>query len=732
MRFIEAICGLRPSTRPAVLVWLLLGFMWCPIDAVGADLSLVRHFFPDPAAVTIETVRGSPPSAIVRSSDGIILGYAFSTYDVSGSVGYSGHPIDIVATVTPDGIVAGAVAVAQKEPILVLGITNEDLAAYIASFKGFDIRASGLRPRATRSSEAPRILSGATVTSAVIRHAIVRSARAVIHSQSAASSTSGKVRLDRETLRRSSWRELMTEGSLRNLILSRGEAARLLGSADAEPDKTFIELWVAVATPPAIGESLVGRRVYNGEIARIGPDDDLILIAANGLYSFKGTEWRRSGIFDRFELIQHGKTILLRAEDHVTIDRLHAAGAPEFREIGLYRIAQGKGLDTTAPFRLELAIASPRANAGPITLVTVSLDYTIPDKYLIKTPAAHAARGLGAENTSGAVNASAEGMPTRAPAAADETRLWQEIWSARRIELAVLALMLGALATLLIFQNAATAHERFYQWFRIGYLSVTVVFLGGIANAQLSVVQVITFVHAFLAGFRWELFLLDPIVFSLWSFVAVSMLFWGRGVFCGWLCPFGALQELLNKLAQRIGLRQIDLPFGLHERLWMCKYILFLGIFAVSLNSVTTAFQMAEVEPFKTAITLKFSRAWPFVVYAGALLIIGLFVQRFFCRYLCPLGAALALPARLRMFEWLKRYRECGSECHICARRCTVQAIHPLGQINPNECIYCLQCQAHYFNPNVCLHLKKRLERRRPASHASARSLSTSGAADAG
>jgi hypothetical protein len=43
-----------------------------------------------------------------------------------------------------------------------------------------------------------------------------------------------------------------------------------------------------------------------------------------------------------------------------------------------------------------------------------------------------------------------------------------------------------------------------------------------------------------------------------------------------------------------------------------------------------------------------------------------------------------------------------------------VQAIHPLGQINPNECIYCLRCQANYFDGAVCIHLKKRAERRRP------------------
>ena len=166
----------------------------------------------------------------------------------------------------------------------------------------------------------------------------------------------------------------------------------------------------------------------------------------------------------------------------------------------------------------------------------------------------------------------------------------------------------------------------------------------------------------------------------------------------------GALQELTNQLARRLGIKQIEIPFGLHERLWMIKYVAFVGILAISLRSIITAFQFAEVEPFKTAITMKFLREWPFVLYAGILLFAGLFIERFYCRYLCPLGAALAIPARMRMFEWLKRYRECGAECHVCARTCTVQAIHPLGQINPNECIYCLKCQANYFDHDVCLH----------------------------
>jgi NosR/NirI family transcriptional regulator, nitrous oxide reductase regulator len=73
-----------------------------------------------------------------------------------------------------------------------------------------------------------------------------------------------------------------------------------------------------------------------------------------------------------------------------------------------------------------------------------------------------------------------------------------------------------------------------------------------------------------------------------------------------------------------VRLRQVRLPFTLHERLWPLKYLIFIGLFAISLNSLHMAFVGAEVEPFKTAISLVFVRYWPFVLYAVALLAAGL------------------------------------------------------------------------------------------------------------
>jgi polyferredoxin len=112
--------------------------------------------------------------------------------------------------------------------------------------------------------------------------------------------------------------------------------------------------------------------------------------------------------------------------------------------------------------------------------------------------------------------------------------------------------------------------------------------------------------------------------------------------------------------------------------------------------------RVSEVEPFDTAITSHFARAWPFVVYACALLTIGLFTERAYCRFLCPLGGVLALADRLHLVNLLKRRPECGSPCHLCEQSCPVKAIQRSGKIKTAECFQCLDCQVEYYDDRRC------------------------------
>ena len=108
-------------------------------------------------------------------------------------------------------------------------------------------------------------------------------------------------------------------------------------------------------------------------------------------------------------------------------------------------------------------------------------------------------------------------------------------------------------------------------------------------------------------------------------------------------------------------------------------------------------------------------RELPFVLYAVALLAAGLFIERFYCRFLCPLGGALGVLGRVHMFQWLKRKPQCGTSCRICEADCPVGAIEPTGQINMNECLQCLDCQVAYHDPGTCPPLKARAQRRQAA-----------------
>ena len=679
--------------------FLLLSRVGVAQEGSGGSPPDLRSAQVFPAADRFGPIEGEPPAAPAYAG-GHLVGYVFSTRQAIDSVGYSGQPLDILAGIDLEGRLTGALLIAHHEPILMIGVSDADLADFVGHFRGLDIR-NPIRVTRHRADSPDEIaaVSGATISSTVFNDAILRSARAVAQSRGLLGATAVSPEFDR--FAPASWPELVTDQSLVSVRLTVADAAAMLakqdgalaqGAAGADPGATFIDLYAGLATPARVGRNLLGRRQFERLMAELPAGDQLLFVAGQGLHSFKGTAFVRDGWFDRLQLVQGGRTIRFHKDDYVLLQELEIADAPALREYAVFKLHRADGFDATADWRLELMIEGRRGD-GSAAMVPVSLPYRLPAVY---------------------------GRPAAAgPETSDP--LWERTWRERIPDIVILVLALLALTAVLVFQDAIVTRKRLYEGLRVAFLAFTLIWIGWIASAQLSVVNVLTFANALLTGFRWDFFLLEPLIFILWGYVAVAMLFWGRGVFCGWLCPFGALQELSNKVAQYFKLPQWRLPFALHERLWPLKYITFLGIFALFLGNAELSLKAAEVEPFKTAIVLHFLRGWPFVLYAVALLVAGLFVNRFYCRYLCPLGAALAIPARLRMFEWLKRRWHCGNPCQQCAVSCPVQAIYPTGQISPNECIHCLRCQVNYRDEWLCpplIERRKRREKRQGAAPA--------------
>ena len=194
---------------------------------------------------------------------------------------------------------------------------------------------------------------------------------------------------------------------------------------------------------------------------------------------------------------------------------------------------------------------------------------------------------------------------------------------------------------------------------------------------------------------------------------------WGRGLFCGWLCPFGSLSELLYKVGSVIGLKRLQFhpPQALHDKLKYLKYAIFIGLLAVSFFSMGLAEQLAEVEPFKTTFLVGlFNRSWPYTLFAGGLLGLSIFMERPFCKYLCPLGAALAMPTTFRWFG-LRRKDECTS-CKACAKGCGSLAIDTKGNIDQRECMLCLDCMVIYYDDHACPPLAQERKHRTKAGQA--------------
>ena len=154
-----------------------------------------------------------------------------------------------------------------------------------------------------------------------------------------------------------------------------------------------------------------------------------------------------------------------------------------------------------------------------------------------------------------------------------------------------------------------------------------------------------------------------------------------------------------------------------HEAKANDVFSLAMVLLSAAVSDVATD-RLVEVEPFKTAITLTFVRHWPFVAYAVALLAAGLVVYKGFCRYLCPLGAFLALAGRARRLDWIARRADCGAPCRLCEARCRYGAIARDGAIDYGECFQCLDCVAIHDDPKRCVPMILADRRQKGASRA--------------
>lgn len=645
-----------------------------------------------PAATGFSERKGMPPYVegyIEKNGKRERVGYVMLSTDITDTPAYSGKPVVTLIGIDTKGHFTGIKILKHSEPILLLGIPESDLIAfnnqYLGKFVGDNIEIGQSRP--DEGIIGLDAISGATVT-VIAQNQVMMTSGAAVGRQ---------VGILQPTIRPQArfsrlgtapdWAALVKTGAVQRLTV---KAEQVGLPRSPEP---FIDLWYGYLNHPDLGMAIMGERGWQDLMARLKPGEHaLFVIRTAGAESFKGSGFVRGGIYDRVQVKQGQDAFTFRDTDYLNLYGISASGAPSFSESGIF-IIRSPSFSGAFPFKFIFLGNRVDRETGARTFVNFDNEYWLPAQYL-------------------------EGGR---PVVIKPEAAWMKVWKARIVEIILFTALLVAVAVVYAFRDKLTrrsSHKS--KWpvdmFKYSFWTLSIFFVGFHLMAQPSVTQVLTWFHSLLFRWEWELFLSDPFIFLFWIFIAITVFVWGRGLFCGWMCPFGSLSELLYKVAGHLGLRrfQFMLPMAWHNRLKWVKYIVFFGLLAVSLFSMGLAEKLAEVEPFKTTFLVGLlNRSWPYTLFAASLLGLSLFTERPFCKYLCPLGAGLAMPTTFRWFG-LRRKQECTT-CHACAKGCGSLAIDGDGRIDQRECMLCLDCMVLYTDDHACPPLAQERKRRTKA-----------------
>lgn len=176
------------------------------------------------------------------------------------------------------------------------------------------------------------------------------------------------------------------------------------------------------------------------------------------------------------------------------------------------------------------------------------------------------------------------------------------------------------------------------------------------------------------------------IFLSLVIFISIVTLFKGR-VFCGWVCPHGALQEFIYKI-------KTNKVQKIEKYLKYLKYLILIII--IFLSFVYSQNYFCEIYPFK--VLYNFSGTGLILVFALIILFFSIFIYRPFCRFICPFGAYLGLISKLGEKLHLRKVNVTSSciKCKKCSKECNANSIYEdddCYKIDTKECFVCGDCE---------------------------------------
>ena len=684
----------------ALVFWLALLCASGPAHAgVLTRAALVTHF---PAPLMVGDKQADLPVWPLFRQNATateLVGYVFESIDLAPIPGFAGVPINLLVAIDPQGSFLDVAVLSHHEPVFLDGLGEAPLFAFVSQYKGLSLKQSLTIDSKVKRLRAPDAghayldgVSKATASVRIINQSVLSAALSVSRKKlgfAEGLDPDQVARIKPDMFEKKSVAQLLGAGLITHVRITNRDVERLFAGSpgaglDAEalasPDAVFIDLYLTLASVPTVGRNVLTGPSWTKLHDRLEAGDHALLVMSSGRYGILADDFVRGSVPDRLVLKQDKLPVDMRDLD-MELNLAAASGLPS-ASVTVLRVISQAGLDAARRFDFSLPITRLKGIVYPERITReINLALRIPERFYV------------------------------VPEGNDKG--WPGVWKSRRVELLVLAAALALLVVALLLQKRLVANGKRFAWFRRAFLLFTIGFIGYFAQGQLSIVNITGVLQALLARRSLEFLMFDPMTVVLLGFTAVSLVVWGRGTFCGWLCPFGALQEASGKLGQWLKLPQLRASARTDARLKLIKYPLLAAILASAVLAPQLTDKLVEFEPFKTAITLNFVRSWPYVAYAGGLLLASMFVYKGFCRYLCPFGAALALLGRVRIFDWVPRRSECGTPCQSCRYRCDYQAIAPAGTIVYDECFQCMDCVVIHASDEQCAPLIMEIKRKR-------------------
>jgi len=694
----------------ALLCALLCTFTVLPATAGELTRADIERRFGPPLHVAekLTDIPAWPLTSELEPEAGPVA-YVFESIDLAPIPGFEGTPMNLLVAMDRQGNFMDVEVLRQHEPVFLSGLGEQPLKDFVAQYKD-----RNLKQDITISNSYGNVRAGvggnrvvldgvakATASVRIVNQTVLSSALAVARARLGYADPGARgpaARARPDVYEALGFDELVQRGWVGRVTVTNAEAEKLFAGTEgaeadeyglAHADEALVTLYFAYLNAPSIGRALLGDTRHAALMAKLEDGQQALWVASAGRYLMIDDSFVPGTQPQRLSLTQD--ELPLEARDLV-FDAPPPQGAPPLKATRVLRVLAEAGMDPGRPVQLALTVTRAKGMMLPrLTHQTVTLDYTAPEALLVYPP---------------------KPLPD-----------WLLAWKDRWPDLAVIGAALALLAVVLARPRWISVSAARLRAFRIGFLAFTLVFLGWYAQGQLSIVQVTGAIKSLAAGQGLASFLYDPVTLLVIAFTLVSFFLWGRGSFCGWLCPFGALQEFVALAAEKLRLPQWRLPARLARVLDRGRYVLLAALVAAAAFAPRAAESLVEIEPFKTAITVGFDRSWPYLAWAVGLLAAGAFVNKFFCRYLCPLGAVMVLGGKLRLPAWLPRRAECGKPCQTCRHRCQYDAIDKSGTIRYDDCFQCLDCVGIYHDAARCAPLLLYTRKRRVVEPSSLRAI---------